>query len=313
MIFPRVLRIATRESKLALTQTAWLAERIAAANPGLETTLVRLTTTGDRVQDRPLAEVGGKGLFIKELEVALIEGRADIAIHSAKDVPIVVDPTFALAFTAPREDPRDAFLSPRARHPRDLPEGAVVGTSSLRRAAQLRAAFPHLATQLLRGNVDTRLGKLDAGQYDAIVLAAAGLNRLGLAHRITALVPVDEMIPAIAQGVLAVEYLAERSDVETLVAPLLDASLTAAVTAERALGLVLEGSCEVPLGGYATVDGISLSLTGLIAEPSGARMAKGEIVGPVSEARALGLALGERLLGEGGAAIRALLPRKAQP
>jgi hydroxymethylbilane synthase len=303
------LRIATRESKLALTQTQWLAQRIEAANPGLATTLVRLTTTGDRVQDRPLAEVGGKGLFVKELEMALLDGRADIAIHSAKDVPIVLDSTFALAFTAPREDARDAWLSPRYAHPADLPAGAVVGTSSLRRAAQLEAAHPHLQTQLLRGNVDTRLAKLDAGQYDAIVLAAAGLNRLGLAKRITALLPVETMLPAIAQGVLAVEHLANRHDVAELIAPLTHADLTAAITAERALGLVLEGSCEVPLAGHASVSNGTLTLHGLIASPDGKQLAQGSTNGAAIHAEALGRDLGARLLAEGGASIRALLPR----
>jgi hydroxymethylbilane synthase len=302
-----LLRIATRESKLALTQTQWLAARIEAANPGVATALVRLSTTGDRVQDRPLSQVGGKGLFVKELELALLDGRADIAIHSAKDIPIVVDPKFALAFTAPREDARDAWLSPRYGHPAELPRGAVVGTSSLRRAAQLKAAYPQIETQLLRGNVDTRLAKLDAGQYDAIVLAAAGLHRLQLASRITCYLAEAVMVPAIAQGVLAVEHLASRADMAALIAPLCARDLSAAVVAERALGVVLEGSCEVPLAGHATVTDDVLTLVGLIATPSGSAMARGDIRGPVAEAEALGQRLGERLLKEGGAHIRKLI------
>jgi hydroxymethylbilane synthase len=304
------LRIATRESTLALTQTGQLAARLAPDPAAIQ--LVGITTRGDRILDRPLAQVGGKGLFVKELEVALLDGRADIAIHSAKDVPIVLDRTFALAFIAPREDARDAWISSRYAHPRELPVGAVVGTSSLRRAAQLRHAFPGITIRLLRGNVDTRLAKLDAGEFDGILLAAAGLVRLGRADRITNLLSPDLMLPAIAQGVLAVEYLHERTDIGERLVPFLDPHLTAAIESERALGVVLEGSCEIPLAGWAEVAGNTLTLQGLIATPDGNTIVRDSITGPVTDARTLGCRLGEHLLARGGRAIRALLPRAAQ-
>jgi hydroxymethylbilane synthase len=305
---PIHLRIATRQSQLALTQTRWLAERLVESTPALSYELVGLTTRGDQILDRPLAAVGGKGLFIKELEVALLDGRADIAIHSAKDVPIVLDPAFAVAFVAPREDSADAWISPRYPHPRDLPPGSCVGTSSLRRAAQLRHAFPAIEIRLLRGNVDTRLARAEAQEYDGILLAAAGLHRLGMGERITARLDTDLMLPAIAQGVLAIEYLAARADLGTLMARLTDPALSAAVTAERAMGRVLEGSCEVPLAGLAEVTDGELTLRGLIAMPDGSHVVRDRIAGDPLAAETLGIELGQRLLAQGGAAIRSLLP-----
>src|SRR4051812_29039412 len=213
-----LVRIATRESRLAMVQTDTVAAALRQGNPGLEVSIVGMTTKGDRVLDRPLAQVGGKGLFVKELEIALDEGRADVAVHSLKDVPMELPPQFALATFGAREDPRDAFLSTRVASLDALPEGALVGTSSLRRECQLRSRYPKLRFRGLRGNVNTRLAKLDAGEYDAIILAAAGLRRLGLEARIRALLPVELSLPAIGQGILGIEYRRDRADLAALFA-----------------------------------------------------------------------------------------------
>jgi hydroxymethylbilane synthase len=305
-----LLRIATRQSQLALTQTRHVAALLAARSPDLDCQLVGMTTTGDQVLDRPLAAIGGKGLFVKELEIAMQEGRADCAVHSAKDVPIFLPEGFALSFVAPRVDPQDAWVSTRYASPGDLPAGARVGTSSLRRAAQLRARYPGLVIEALRGNVNTRLTKLDRGDYDGIVLAAAGLRRLGFADRIRTLLEPRESLPAIAQGVLAIEYPERRADLAARFAALSDPGLTACVVAERALGRVLEGSCEVPLGGYATLEAGTLTLDGLIATPDGSRIVRDRMQAPLADAEGLGERLGERLLTLGGEAVRALLPRR---
>jgi hydroxymethylbilane synthase len=304
------LRIATRESQLALTQTRLVAARLGEAHPGLAVELVPMTTKGDRVLDRPLAQVGGKGLFVKELEVALDEGRADIAVHSLKDVPMVIPPQFALATFGPREVPLDAFVSTRHESLAAMPAGARVGTSSLRRECQLRRAYPHLRFLPLRGNVNTRLAKLDAGDYDAVILAAAGLRRLGLAERIRA--TLADAIPAIGQGILAVEFVRARDDVARAVAPFEDPDTAAAARAERALGLVVEGSCEVPVGGYAQVrDGV-LALEGFVGLPDGSRLVRDRIEGAPASAEALGTTLGHKLLEAGGREILAEIATPAR-
>jgi hydroxymethylbilane synthase len=304
---PQRLRIATRESRLAMWQTEHVAARLAESHPGLSVEIVGMTTKGDRILDRPLAQVGGKGLFIKELEVALATGQADIAVHSMKDVPMELPEGFAMLPFGVREDARDAFVSVRHARLADLPPGAVVGTSSLRRECQLRRAFPALVIRPLRGNVNTRLAKLDAGEYDAIILAAAGLKRLGFGERIRELLPMSLALPAIGQGVLAIEYPAARADLARLLAPFVDASALAASTAERALGRVVEGSCEVPLGAHATVAGADLALEGFLGLPDGTRLVRERVEGAVADAAALGRSLGERILARGGREVLAAL------
>ena len=298
---PRHLRIATRESRLALRQTGMVAAALRARHAALEVEIVGMTTRGDQVLDRPLAEVGGKGLFVKELETALDEDRADIAVHSLKDVPMLIPGQFALATFGAREDPRDAFVSNRYASPASMPAGAVVGTSSVRRECQLRGIYPALAFRALRGNVITRLAKLDAGDYDAIILAVAGLKRLDLAARVRA--TLDETIPAIGQGILAVEYRRERGDVAALLADFEDAATACAARAERALGLVVEGSCEVPVGALAHVNSDSVTLEGFIGMPDGTRFVRERVSGRCGDAESLGAALGESLLAAGGREI----------
>jgi len=309
--FPARIRIATRESRLALRQTELVAAALAARHPGLAVETVGMTTQGDRVLDRPLAEVGGKGLFVKELEVALDEGRADLAVHSLKDVPMVVASQFALATFGVREDPHDAFVSSRYAAPEELPAGALVGTSSLRRESQLRQAFAKLRFRPLRGNVNTRLAKLDAGEYDAIILAAAGLHRLGLAARVRKLLPESLALPAIGQGILAIEYRRDRADLAALLEPFTDPATDAAARAERALGLVVGGSCEVPLGGLARLAGGQLRIEGFIGLPDGTRLVRDQLEGPTQEAERLGGELGQRLLDAGGREILDILARRS--
>ncbi|HUL95490.1 MAG TPA: hydroxymethylbilane synthase [Usitatibacter sp.] len=295
------IRLATRESRLALRQTEMVAETLRKQHPGLAVELVGMTTRGDQVLDRPLAQVGGKGLFVKELEAALDDGRADLAVHSMKDVPMQLEPRFTLATFGARENPLDAFCSVRHASLAALPAGAVVGTSSLRRECQLRHRYPGLDLRALRGNVNTRLAKLDAGDYDAIILAAAGLRRLGFEARIRA--TIDDAIPAIGQGILGVEYLRGRDDVAALVAPLAHAATACAARAERALGLVVEGSCEVPVGAIARVEGEHLTLEAFIGLPDGSRIVRDKASGACAQAEAIGQALGEKLLAQGGREI----------
>jgi hydroxymethylbilane synthase len=269
-----------------------------------------MSTQGDRVLDRALAEVGGKGLFVKELEVAMQEGRADIAVHSMKDVPMELPPGFRLRTFGPRELPLDAIVSPRYESLDALPDGAVVGTSSLRRECQLRRAYPKLVFRPLRGNVNTRLAKLERGEYDAIILAAAGLRRLGLAERIRGILPDGLSVPAIAQGILAIEFRSDRSDLDRMLAGFVDGATEVAARAERALGLVVEGSCDVPVGGYARVTGEEVTLEGFIGMPDGSRMVRERMSGPSAEPEALGRALGECLLAAGGRAILDAIPKR---
>ncbi len=308
---PQRIRIATRESPLALRQTTMVAEALAARHPGLAVEIVGMTTRGDRVLDRPLAQVGGKGLFIKELEVALAEDRADIAVHTMKDVPMEVSRQFAMSTFGERLTPFDAFVSTRHASLAALPAGAVVGTSSLRRECQLRHAFGQLAFRALRGNVNTRLAKLDAGQYDAIILAAAGLKRLGFDDRIRGLVPRAVAVPAIAQGILAVERLAARDDLAEILAGFEHGETAAAAVAERALGLVVEGSCEVPVGALATVTGGRLSLEAFVGLPDGSELVRETLAGSLHDAEKIGRELGAALLAHGGRAILDRLPGRA--
>ncbi len=306
-----VLRIATRESQLALAQTSMVAAALRSRHSRLEVEIVAMTTKGDRVLDRPLAQIGGKGLFVKELEVAMDEGRADLAVHSLKDVPMVIPPQFALATFGPREVPLDAFVSVRYASLEELPSGAVVGTSSLRRECQLRRAHPRLQVRALRGNVITRLAKLDRGDFDAIILAAAGLTRLGLQARICATLPEALALPAIGQGILAVEYRVDRPEVGALLAPFEDRATAFAAAAERALGLVVEGSCEVPLGAFARVAGEALTLDAFLGMPDGTRFVRENAAGKCEDAVRIGHALGEKLLAAGGREILHDLPKVA--
>ena len=308
---PERLRIATRESRLALRQTEIVSAAIRLRHPAIAIEIVGMTTRGDRVLDRPLAQLGGKGLFVKELEVALDEGRADIAVHSLKDVPMQVPEQFALATFGPRENALDAFVSTRHETLGALPDGAVVGTSSLRRECQLRHGYPKIELRALRGNVNSRLAKLDAGDYDAIILAVAGLKRLGLEARIRAVLPQSHALPAICQGILAVEFRRDRGDIAALVAPFEDEDTAWAARAERSLGLVVEGSCEVPVAALAHVNGDRLVLEALIGMPDGTRLVRERATGRSADAAELGKALGARLLAAGGREILERLARQA--
>jgi hydroxymethylbilane synthase len=301
------LVIASRESRLALWQSEHVRAALEGLYPATRVEILGMTTQGDRVLDITLAKVGGKGLFVKELEVALAEGRADIAVHSAKDVPMALAEGFRLAAILPREDPRDAFVSARHARIADLPAGAVVGTSSLRREAQLRARFPALEVRPLRGNLDTRLAKLDRGDYDAIVLAVAGLRRLGLAGRIRAMLEPEDSLPAAGQGALAIECRADRADLVALLAPLNDAATEACVRAERAVSRTLAGSCQVPLAAYAVIGDETIWLRGLVASPDGTQVARGEIRAPATEPERAGSELAALLRSRGADEILARL------
>ena len=299
---PRRLTIATRESALALWQAEHVRAQLSARYRGTSVELLGITTQGDRVVDQPLAAVGGKGLFIKELETALRDGRADLAVHSLKDVPMDVPEGFVLAAISAREDPRDAFVSTRYESIDAMPAGAVVGTASLRREAQLRERHPTLRVESARGNVHTRLRKLDEGHYDALILAVAGLKRLGLTTRIRALLDADESLPAPGQGALAMECRADRLDVQGALAPLGDRGTTLATTAERSFSRALGGSCRTPLAAYAEWEEDCLWLRGLLASRDGEEVMRGEMEMPVTdaaEARALGTALADQFLTRG--------------
>lgn len=300
---PAKLVIATRESRLALWQAEHVQAKLSALFPNTTVELLKMTTRGDQILDRTLSKVGGKGLFVKELETALLDGRADLAVHSLKDVPVDLQLPFQLACVMEREDPRDAFVSGQYANLAELPAGAVVGTSSLRREAQIRERYPHLEVQPLRGNLDTRLRKLDEGQYAAIILAAAGLKRLGLAERIKSFIEVDDSLPAAGQGALGIEILAERQDVYQLLQALNDTSTQACITAERAVSLALGGSCSVPLAAYATLSGEQLHIDALVATPDGKQVLRANTQGPIQQAEQLGLQVAEQLKQAGGSAI----------
>ncbi len=304
---PSLIRIASRESRLAMVQSEWIAGRLRDMHPDCKVEIIGMTTRGDEILDKPLALIGGKGLFIKELEVALKENRADIAVHSMKDVPMTLPAGFAITIVGEREDARDALVSNRYGALQDLPANANVGTSSLRRESQLRRHFPHLTIRSLRGNVNTRLRKLDDGEYDAIILAAAGLRRLGFEGRIRSALDITQFLPAIAQGALGIEYLSSRPEVGNWLAPFARHETTAAVNAERALGRALTGSCDVPLGGYARVIGDALTLEGFVALPDGSRLLRDAIRGQALEAESLGRQLADRLFEQGAGEILASL------
>ncbi|MEI2417530.1 hydroxymethylbilane synthase [Orrella sp. JC864] len=296
---PERLVIATRASRLALWQAEHVRDRLQGLYPACRVELLELTTRGDRILDRTLSKVGGKGLFIKELENALLDGRADMAVHSLKDVPVDLSDPFLLTAVLERADPRDALVSNHYASLAELPPGAVVGTSSLRRESQLRARHPHLRVQPLRGNLDTRLGKLDAGQYDAIVLAAAGLQRLGLHERIRCCLEPEESLPAAGQGALGIEILASRQDLRELLAPLACADTTACALAERAVSRALGGSCQVPLAAYAQCGGGLLSLRALVACPDGRQVLHAQAQGAPAQAEQVGLQAADSLLQAG--------------
>ena len=297
------LRIATRQSALALWQAEHVAQRLRAAHPGLVVELVPMSTRGDEVLDRPLAEIGGKGLFLKELEVALLQQRADIAVHSLKDVPAELEPGFALIAILARADAADAFVSNSHAALPDLPRRARVGTSSLRRQAQLRALRADLELLDLRGNVNTRLAKLDGGHYDAIVLAAAGLERLGLAARIRSRLAAPDWLPAPGQAAIAVEARAGDTRISALLAPLHDAETDVVVRAERAFNAALGGSCTLPVGAWAVLGEHELHLYGLVGDASHGTLLRGELSGTAQAPEALGQSLGAMLLREGAAAL----------
>lgn len=308
----RHIVIATRESALALWQARHIEARLRALYPQIETRLLGMTTEGDRVLGTSLAKIGGKGLFVKELELALESGQADIAVHSMKDVPMTLAAGFSIAAITQREDPRDAFVSNDFRDLDGLPPGSVIGTSSLRRESQLRARYPQHRVEPLRGNVQTRLRKLDEGRFAAIILAAAGLKRLGLAERIACILEPASSLPAVGQGALGIECLSARGDVIEALAPLNDPDTRWCVEAERALSRTLAGSCQVPLGGFAEVSGGSVRLRGFVARPDGSRMVYDEITAPRSGMpEALGHAVAQRLIAKGAREILAGLDGEA--
>ncbi len=298
-----ILRIGTRASLLAVTQSTWIKKQIEAMHPQVQVDLVKITTRGDKILDVPLAKVGGKGLFVKEIEDALLAGEVDLAVHSMKDVPAELPDGLHIGIIPVRETPFDAYLSTKYPTLDTLPAGAKVGTSSLRRKSQLAALRPDLNFVDLRGNIDTRLRKLDEGLYDAIILAAAGLNRLGLQHRITASLAADRMLPAISQGALGIEL--RRDDHELLAGLqfLHDQRTAIAVTAERAFLRKLEGGCQVPIAAHATVQDQTVSLIGLIASVDGSNIIQDSISGTVDQAHELGTNLAESLLARGGKGI----------
>lgn len=301
----KILRIATRQSPLALWQAHYVQQRLMAAHPGLRVELVPMVTKGDIILDTPLAKVGGKGLFVKELEQALLDGRADLAVHSMKDVPVAFPQGLGLVTICEREDPLDAFVSHRFNCVDDLPQGAVVGTSSLRRQCQLSARRPDLIIRSLRGNVGTRLSKLDAGDYDAIILAVAGLKRLGLSDRIRHAMPAEESLPAVGQGAVGIECRLDDAQTITLLSVLNNDDTAIRVKAERAMNTRLEGGCQVPIGSFALLEDDELWLRGLVGSPDGKTMIRGERRGRREDAEKMGISLAEELLNNGAREILA--------
>lgn len=299
----REIRIATRKSALALWQAEYVKARLEQAHPGLKVSLVPMVSRGDKLLDAPLAKIGGKGLFVKELETALLENEADIAVHSMKDVPMDFPEGLGLYCICEREDPRDAFVSNRFDSLDALPSGSVVGTSSLRRQAQLLARRPDLKIQFLRGNVNTRLAKLDAGEYDAIILAAAGLIRLGFEDRIRSSISVEDSLPAGGQGAVGIECRTGDSEIHGLLAPLHHQDTALRVTAERALNKRLNGGCQVPIACYAVLEGDQLWLRGLVGQPDGGQLLRAEARAAAVDAEALGVKVADELLEQGAEEI----------
>ena len=299
----QLVRIATRKSPLALWQAEFVKAALEEKHPGVQVELVPMSTKGDRILDTPLAKVGGKGLFVKELENAMLDGRADIAVHSMKDVPVEFPEGLMLHTICEREDPRDAFVSNQYKQFSDLPEGAVVGTSSLRRQCQLRELRPDLVVKDLRGNVNTRLAKLDAGEYDAIILAAAGLLRLEMAERIAEYIEPEVSLPANGQGAVGIECRSDDAQIKGLLDALEHSETRHRVLAERAMNRRLEGGCQVPIGAYALIEGDQLWLRGLVGAVDGSEIIRGEVRGKVEQYETLGVELAESLLERGAKAI----------
>ncbi|TCK16815.1 hydroxymethylbilane synthase [Thiogranum longum] len=297
------LRIATRKSPLALWQANHVRDALLARHPELEVELVTMTTQGDKILDTPLAKVGGKGLFVKELETGMLEGRADLAVHSMKDVPVEFPEGLGLAAVLPREDPRDALISNEYASIEGLPDGARVGTSSLRRQCQLRRIRPDLEVLDLRGNVNTRLAKLDNGDYDAILLAAAGVKRMGWEERITELLAPEQFIPAIGQGAIGIEIRVNDARVRSLVEELNDGQTATRIRAERSLNEALQGGCQVPIAGYSEISHGVIVLRALVGRPDGSEMVQGVISGRPEDAEELGRVLAEDLLSRGARQI----------
>jgi hydroxymethylbilane synthase len=299
----KTLRIGTRKSQLALWQAEYVRHRLLAQHPDLHVELVKMSTQGDKILDTTLAKIGGKGLFTKELENALLDRRVDLAVHSLKDVTVELPPGLHLATICEREDPRDAFVSHRYPTLAALPPGARVGTASLRRQSQLRHAFPHLTVLDLRGNVPSRLAKLESENFDAIILAAAGLKRLGLTEHIRSLLSPEDMLPAVGQGAVCIECRVDDPETNALLVPLNDAPTATCVAAERALNAALEGGCQVPIAAYAQLTGAELRLRGLVGAPDGGEIVSAEARGPATAAESLGRAVADELLRRGARAI----------
>ena len=304
---PKQLIIASRESALAMWQAKHIQTRLQTLYPNCDVQILGMTTTGDQILDSPLSRIGGKGLFVKELEMALADGSADLAVHSMKDVPMNLPEGFVMAATGEREDPRDAFVSNHFNALEDLPAGSIVGTSSLRRQSQIQARFPHLKIESLRGNVQTRLRKLDEGQYAAIILAAAGLIRLGLGERIRDFISPTDSIPAVGQGALGIEIRADRSDLIEVLAPLNHIDTQLCVEAERGFSRALAGSCTVPLGAYALREGDHINMTGFVASVDGKQMLRESVTGSIDNAEAVGQELAAKLVARGADKILAAL------
>ena len=305
--FMKTLKIATRQSPLALWQAEYIRARLQELHSDLTVELVKFVTQGDKILDTPLAKIGGKGLFVKELEAALLDGRADLAVHSMKDVPMALPEGLALAVICEREDPLDAFVSNQFEKFADLPQGAKVGTSSLRRKSQILKQRPDLQIIDLRGNVGTRLGKLDDGQYDAIILASAGLKRLGLSERIRHCLTPDISLPAVGQGALGLECRAADNEVLSLIQPLLHQETDVCVRAERAFNAYLEGGCQVPIAGYATLQNGQIHIEGRVGSADGQTLLRAELIDEASNAQQLGENLARNLLDQGaGELLKAL-------
>lgn len=300
-----ILKIATRKSPLAMWQAEYVKARLESIHNNLTVELIPMVTKGDVILDTPLAKVGGKGLFVKELELAMLAGDADIAVHSMKDVPVEFPEGLGLEIICEREDPRDAFVSNTYRRIEELPPGAIVGTCSLRRQCQIKEARPDLTILDLRGNVNTRLRKLDNKDYDAIILAAAGLIRLDMAYRIASYIEPEQSLPAVGQGAVGIECRTDDARVKALLAPLNDANTCDRVSAERAMNLALEGGCQVPIGSYAVLEGDEVWLRGLVGRPDGTQVIRGEIRGERAQAQQLGLTLANELLSKGAKTILA--------
>ncbi|MDM8564387.1 hydroxymethylbilane synthase [Candidatus Halobeggiatoa sp. HSG11] len=293
------LRIATRKSPLALWQTHYIRDSLVKLYPDLQVEIIEMLTKGDKILDTPLAKIGGKGLFVKELEQGILAGEADIAVHSMKDVPVEFPNGLTISIVMKREEPRDAFVSNNYPDLNSLPNGAVVGTASLRRQCQLLAVRPDLQIRSLRGNVGTRLNKLSNGEFDAIILAAAGLKRLGWGEKIRELIQPQVMLPAIAQGAIGIEHRENDSYTRELIGKLIDIPTQQCVTAERALNEKLEGGCQVPIAGHAVIEANEIKIQGLVGDVDGSEIIKSEITGPVESAAKLGTTLAEQLLEQG--------------